>query len=578
MQKYFFYILLLVNILLSACSEGTNRVDQNRLYGNLLDYKQIGLGGDGSQESISLSFIQTKVNSIVCPNIESTDGLCEANKNYIESNPDLFNNVKLDNFIESNPLGIQNVKLFRISYTTRGQPIITTDINAGVRKDVSGLVIVPDKIESIQGIVLYYHPTVFTKKGVPSQTDSDSQLLLSALYASQGYILIAPDYIGQGIDVNTMHPYVVYPKINALSGLNMIKATRQFLQNQYKIESDKNLNLYITSYSEGGAYALWASRLLDNDFRFISQDNNVSLKKTVAIEGAYDLSGSMLDFAYAKVNNSESLDLNPYRASLGMTKSSPHYESNFQLQKSLANFNMSSSKIALTSYAFSAFVHYNYNDTGYDILFKNKDFLNNINCIAVKSYLNISDPKKPSDLTTRCSIQASIPELFNKDHDGLDENTLPAFLVSSAMGNTDYFTEGENVVTQMTKINSDQLVNNSVLTIAKDIRQDNFIMSLIRDADTWSYKVTTPTILIYMNYDSVVTSLNSIKACQDLNGVVKLSGGLANCKEVDAKQLYYEMPVKTSDGSLQFIPMMLDHSQGAGILQLIALQQILQSK
>lgn len=63
----------------------------------------------------------------------------------------------------------------------------------------------PD-IDSPKGVILYYHPTVFDNAGVPSNFSKDNQTSLifdvtyAAIYVANGYIVVAPDYIGQGDD------------------------------------------------------------------------------------------------------------------------------------------------------------------------------------------------------------------------------------------------------------------------------------------------------------------------------------------------------------------------------------------
>lgn len=569
--------LLLYVFFISACSIGVYRKNQDNLYGNLLGFQQITLNGALSQDVILTKYMQSQIDAAICPSINkslslftlpnySAESLCNENKKYIASESKFFKNINLSNFIESNSLGIESVKLFRISYTTQGQSIISNNVG-DFKEDVSGLIALPvmNDYSKIKGIVLYYHPTVFSKINTPSMQDPNSQLLLSALYAAQGYILVAPDYVGQGINVNAMHPYVLYTKNNALAGLNMLKATRQFLAQKHLINESKLLNLYMTSYSEGGAYALWASKLIEGDYNFITMNNNLILKKTIAIEGAYDLSGTMLPFAYEKIINSESINLNPYRSSPGISESSI-YKTAIPIQRGLANLVMSSSKIALTSYAFSSFIYYSYNKTGYNLLFNNENFLLMKKCLNIESYLNIMNPSTNLPISD-CSITGFIPDLFMNLNYNNDQ--IQSILVSSAMGNTNYFTDYEGFMAQLNKINNNQTINNSVITIAKSVENDPYIMSLIKQADTWSYKATTPTVLIYLNYDSVVTSLNSIKACEDIHGVKALSGDKVKCLMVDATKLYYAIPIGTAQ-----VPMMIDHASAAGILELIALQQI----
>ncbi|MDE4959584.1 lysophospholipase, partial [Francisella tularensis subsp. holarctica] len=79
---------------------------------------------------------------------------------------------------------------------------------------VSGLLMMPDT-DSPKGVILYYHTTVFDNSAVPSNFSNDKSLIFevtyAAIYAANGYIVVAPDYIGQGDDSKNYHPYVLYP-------------------------------------------------------------------------------------------------------------------------------------------------------------------------------------------------------------------------------------------------------------------------------------------------------------------------------------------------------------------------------
>lgn len=82
--------------------------------------------------------------------------------------------------------------------------------------------------KSPRGVILYYHPTVFDNVGVPSNFSKDNQTSLifdvtyAALYAANGYIVVAPDYIGQGDDYKNYHPYVLYPKQTVNTAVDLL--------------------------------------------------------------------------------------------------------------------------------------------------------------------------------------------------------------------------------------------------------------------------------------------------------------------------------------------------------------------
>lgn len=146
---------------------------------------------------------------------------CSTNISNIKNNP-LFGNFDLDKKpIINNPLGIKNISLYRIRYKTTGQ-------NNEIR-NVSGAVFVPDILHP-KGVILFFHPTFFSKTSTPSYAPlGATDIALASVFAVNGYVVIAPDYIGMGYDKNTFHPYIMYPQVNANDGLSMLNAASSFL-------------------------------------------------------------------------------------------------------------------------------------------------------------------------------------------------------------------------------------------------------------------------------------------------------------------------------------------------------------
>ena len=124
-------------------------------------------------------------------------------------------------------------------------------------------------------------------------------MLLGGLWASQGYVVVMPDYIGLGDDTADPHPYVAYPEENAQSGLAMVKAARTSLGKQVR----GKLPLFITGYSEGGAYALEAAHLMQSNPRY-AKSLDVKLTDVVPISGAFDLTGTMLPYLFFNISSS----------------------------------------------------------------------------------------------------------------------------------------------------------------------------------------------------------------------------------------------------------------------------------
>ncbi len=221
------------------------------------------------------------------------------NHRQIAVNP-LFAKTKLftNSIIESN----SKISYRRLKYQTPSQDGL---------QNVSGLLLLP--ASKPKGIILFFHSTISGKLNVPSLHFKEYKSeMLASIFAANGYIVAAPDYIGLGDNYDTMHPYILYPQQNVVDGKNILLATMNYLHANKLIETKKTLPLFVSGYSEGGSYALWFSRIYqtNSDFRRELIQQKLSLKKTVAIEGAYNLSGVMLPFLLSNQIGESSNDYN----------------------------------------------------------------------------------------------------------------------------------------------------------------------------------------------------------------------------------------------------------------------------
>ncbi|NJN34136.1 MAG: hypothetical protein HC817_07695 [Saprospiraceae bacterium] len=89
--------------------------------------------------------------------------------------------------------------LYRVTYKTKNWN--NTDIW------VSGLLSVPDT-KDIKGLVSYQHGTNPDRNNTASKPTPLEGLGLSSLFAGNGYVLVAPDYIGLGTS-QEIHPYAL---------------------------------------------------------------------------------------------------------------------------------------------------------------------------------------------------------------------------------------------------------------------------------------------------------------------------------------------------------------------------------
>lgn len=250
--------------------------------------------------------------STICP---SSLNQTQCMQNEANLNTTVFGNFDVTaDPIANNPLGIKTVDAIKITYGA-------INVN-GASVMVSGGIVIPEltKASSIKGIVLFFHGTTIQRSAVPSNFITGANpngdfygILLAALWASQGYAVVMPDYIGLGIDTVNPHPYVVYPEVNAQSGLAMVRAARTYLSGRLP----GTLPLYISGYSEGGAYALEAAHLMQNNPRYASS-LKVDLKLALPMSGVFDLTGTMLPYLFDNIssNNNQWFSLDPTTSAL----------------------------------------------------------------------------------------------------------------------------------------------------------------------------------------------------------------------------------------------------------------------
>jgi len=183
--------------------------------------------------------------------------------------------------ILNNPLGITGVTFESITYTTA--------LPSGANVTVSGGLVLPQLTDptKIKGVVTYFHGTTFNKSLAGSNYESDGEVkAVTAVFASQGYIVVLPDYVGQGVDWQNVHPYVLYPKISVQAALDMLEAVKPIIQSTYATTAP--IKLFSAGYSEGGAYSLWFNSMIQNSPSIL--DPFYKLTHSVGMEGAYSVS------------------------------------------------------------------------------------------------------------------------------------------------------------------------------------------------------------------------------------------------------------------------------------------------
>jgi hypothetical protein len=131
----------------------------------------------------------------------------------------------------------------------------------------SGALMVPTGATGCSGprpIVLYAHGTntnqALNIADVTDPTNTEGALI-AAMFAAQGYIVVAPNYAGYDISTLGYHPF-----LNAAqqSGemMNILAAARTALPKTLSSSTTDNGQLFVTGYSEGGHVAMATQRAL----------------------------------------------------------------------------------------------------------------------------------------------------------------------------------------------------------------------------------------------------------------------------------------------------------------------------
>jgi pimeloyl-ACP methyl ester carboxylesterase len=163
------------------------------------------------------------------------------------------------------------IKVYRLTYNTTntdGQAIVA-----------SGAVLVPQTTQALS-LVSMQHGTISSDDQAPSYYRSSSEAYsFGSMFASVGYIVAAPDYIGYGASNSLPHPYEHNASL-ASASLDMLRATKEFLADE---KVNWNQKLFTAGYSEGGYATLALQKKLEAEA--LTEFNLIA---SSAGAGAYD--------------------------------------------------------------------------------------------------------------------------------------------------------------------------------------------------------------------------------------------------------------------------------------------------
>lgn len=181
---------------------------------------------------------------------------------------------------------VYDVTVYRLDYETFDH----RDLAARA----SGAVAVPAGVASAP-LLSYQHGTLFKTNDAPSSPNAADQLPALA-FATEGYVVAMPDYLGLGGLSPPLHPYL-HARSEAVAAVDMLRACRSFMGTL--MPGVLNGKLFVAGYSQGGHATLALHRELEQ-----RHPDEFTLTASAPMAGPYDLRGVMAsrllsDEAYA---------------------------------------------------------------------------------------------------------------------------------------------------------------------------------------------------------------------------------------------------------------------------------------
>lgn len=195
-----------------------------------------------------------------------------------------YSREQLNTMLESGQSGITKItseprcgiSLYRVRYSTVG--------GAGETADANAVVAVPSGADAqcsgARPVLLYAHGTYVQKSFDMADIAGNTEArLVAAMFAAQGFILVAPNYAGYAGSSHRYHSYLDAAQQSAdmLDGLRSARASFDAMGVQ---DSGK---LFVTGYSQGGFVALATQRAMQE------RGAGFALTRGAALSGPYAL-------------------------------------------------------------------------------------------------------------------------------------------------------------------------------------------------------------------------------------------------------------------------------------------------
>jgi hypothetical protein len=188
-----------------------------------------------------------------------------------------------------------DVAVYHIRYATVG--------GANEPTTASGALMVPfgsgDLCHGPLPVLLYAHGTTpdraFNIADLRGDPNAEG-LAIAAVFASQGYIVVAPNYAGYDVSTLSYHPYLVADQ-QAKDMIDALAAGRSALPTALAPITTDGGRLFITGYSQGGYVAMATHRAM--------QAAGMAVTASAPMSGPYALAAFVDSIFYGRVGSGE---------------------------------------------------------------------------------------------------------------------------------------------------------------------------------------------------------------------------------------------------------------------------------
>ena len=151
-----------------------------------------------------------------------------------------------------------SLRIYSIKYPTKGGAFEDTEASAAIMVPSGS----DTKCSGPRPVLLYAHGTTVEKAfNMAKLRDNAEASLVAAMFAAQGYIVVAPNYAGYDISTLPYHPF-----LNAAQqATDMMGALRKARTVFKGLAADYSDKLFLAGYSQGGHVAMATQRAMQID-------------------------------------------------------------------------------------------------------------------------------------------------------------------------------------------------------------------------------------------------------------------------------------------------------------------------